>query len=166
MSDSVTLNRAASIIDQVTPEFPADAALREALSGNHELSAAEKRTAARAVFVYYRWWQWLDAGGTTQQRLAAALALQARYDADESSIKPEALASRAVPDWIASEIDPLPLAWLQQLQRDPALWIRVQREFAGSVPRALGNCTPSDLSAYVATTPSPATALRLARSAV
>ena len=52
MSDSVTLNRAASIIDQVTPEFPADAALREALSGNHELSAAEKRTAARAVFVY------------------------------------------------------------------------------------------------------------------
>jgi 16S rRNA (cytosine967-C5)-methyltransferase len=160
MSDSVTLNRAASIIDQVTPELPADSALREALSGNHELSAAEKRAAARAVFVYYRWWQWLEAGGTTQQRLAAALALQARYDADESSIKPEALAARAVPAWVASEIDPVPPGWLQQLQRDPALWIRIQREFAASVPRALGNCTPADLSAYLATAPSPATAYR------
>ncbi len=160
MSDSVTLNRAASIIDQVMPDFPADAALREALSGNHELSASEKRTAARAVFIYYRWLQWLDQGGTTQQRLAGALALQARYDADESSIKPEALAARAVPAWVASEMDPVPLTWLQQLQRDPALWIRIQREFAGSVPRALGNCTPADLSPYLASTPSPATAYR------
>ncbi len=160
MSDSDNLNRAAHIIDQVTPDLPADAALREALSGNHELSASEKRTAARSVFTYYRWLRWLEKGGTTQRRLAVALGLQERYDADPGSIKPEALAALAVPAWIASEIDPVPAGWLQLLQRDAALWIRVQSEFAKAVPRALGNCTPADLSAFLSPPPSPATAYR------
>ena len=160
MSDSATVNRATRIIARVSSVLPADAALREELSGNRELNPSDKRAISRAVYVYYRWFQWLDASASVQSRLTAALELQARFDADPSSIKSETLAARAVPEWIASEVDPVPPGWLRQLQGDPALWIRIQSEFAGSVPRALGNCTPADLSAHLTTPPSPPTAWR------
>lgn len=153
MSDSATLNRAARLIERVSPEMPADAVLREELSGNRELSASEKRALSRAVFVYYRWWKWLDGAESLQRRLAASTDLQARFDADPGAFKTEALAARAVPEWIAAEMDPVPAEWLRQLQRDPALWIRVQSRFAASVPRALGSCTPAN-SALPGFTPS------------
>jgi 16S rRNA (cytosine967-C5)-methyltransferase len=142
MSDSAVINRAARVLARVSPQLPADQALREEMQTLRQISPAEKRELARAVFVYFRWQRWLDDGASRQRQLAAALELQQRFDADPSSIKPEALAARALPDW-ASEEMPLTTEDLRALQRDPALWIRGQRAHAAAVVRALGHCTPA-----------------------
>ncbi|HEX2101355.1 MAG TPA: RsmB/NOP family class I SAM-dependent RNA methyltransferase, partial [Candidatus Synoicihabitans sp.] len=142
MSDSPTINRAARVLARASPQLPADAALREELVAMRQLSPAEKRALSRAVFVYFRWWRWLETGASIQTRLAAALDLQARFDHDPGSVKSEALAARALPDWAREEIAFQPED-LRALQRDPALWIRGQREFAASVARVLGHCAPA-----------------------
>ncbi len=148
MSDSTPDQHAARIIERVTPELPADAALREAFAGRGDLDPAEKRAVVRSVFIYYRWYGWLDTRELLSRCLVAARELQIRFDKDPACIKAEALAARAVPGWVESEISSMPLGWLQQLQREPALWIRAQAAFARSLPRALGHCTPADLSPF------------------
>ena len=142
MPDSTLLNRATLIIDQVTAEKPADYVLRGELGAAKYLDPEEKRDIALTVFAYYRWFGWLDDKASTQARVAAAIELQRKFDADPSSVKPETLAARAVPAWVAAEIDLTP-AYLRHLQSPPALWIRVQKEFAAALPRTLGNCTPA-----------------------
>ena len=142
MSDSALLNQATLIIDQVTAEKPADYVLRGELGAAKHLLSSEKRDISRAVFIYYRWLNWLDKAAPTQSRLASALDLQRKFDADPSYFKPEALAARAVPEWVHSEIEFSP-DYLRHLQTDAALWIRVQKEFAAALPRSLGNLTPA-----------------------
>ncbi len=142
MPDSTLLNRATLIIDQVTAEKPADYVLRGELGAAKYLDPEEKRDISHAVFAYYRWFGWLDTKAATQARVASALDFQRKFDADPASFKPEALAVRAVPAWVASEIDLTP-AYLRHLQHEPTLWIRVQKEFAAALPRSLGNCTPA-----------------------
>ncbi|HEY0943941.1 MAG TPA: RsmB/NOP family class I SAM-dependent RNA methyltransferase [Opitutaceae bacterium] len=140
MSSEPVFNRAARILRSVSPDTPADEALRRELGAQRTLAPSEKRAVTRAVFAYYRWLRWLDSSASLQAQLAAAADLQRRFDADPASVKTEALAARAVPDWLRDELALTP-DYLRSLQRDPALWIRVQTEFAGSVPRALGDCT-------------------------
>jgi 16S rRNA (cytosine967-C5)-methyltransferase len=141
MSDSATVNRAARVIAQVSPQLPADAALREELRGHRRISPAEQRAVVRAVYAHYRWFGWLDSKSSLQARLSHALSLQDRYDRDPAAIKSEALAARAVPAWLAEEMLLAP-DYLRQLQREPALWIRVQDAHRAAVPRALGSTTP------------------------
>lgn len=142
MSDTALLNRATLIIDQVSAEKPADYVLRGELGAAKHLLSSEKRDISRAVFIYYRWLNWLDKNASTQVRLASALDLQRKFDADPTCIKAEALAARAVPAWVQSEIDLSP-EYLRHLQQDAALWIRVQDEFAAALPRSLGHLTPA-----------------------
>jgi 16S rRNA (cytosine967-C5)-methyltransferase len=142
MSDSAVINRAARVLARVSPQLPADDALREEMAAHRQLSPAEKRAFARAVFIYYRWLNWLDDGSSLQARLATALDLQARFDRDPTAIKTEALAARAVPEWAREEMAFEPDD-LRALQRDPVLWIRGQREHAAAVARALGHCQPA-----------------------
>jgi 16S rRNA (cytosine967-C5)-methyltransferase len=103
----------------------------------------ERRGISRAVFAYYRWWRWLNEKESAQKQLAAALALQARFDQSPNAIKPAALAARAVPDWLKTEMDESPAAWLQQLQREPALWIRPKQGLETRVVPTLGKCAPA-----------------------
>jgi 16S rRNA (cytosine967-C5)-methyltransferase len=141
MSDSSILNNAARIIKLVQAGTPADQALRESLTQTRHYSApGERRGISRAVFAYYRWWRWLNEKESSQTQLAAALALQARFDRSPDSIKPAALAARAVPDWLKTEMTDIPAAWLQQLQREPALWIRPKHGVESRVVPALGKC--------------------------
>ncbi len=142
MSDSALINRATLIIDQVSADSPADYVLRGVLGADKSIPAHEKRDISRAVFSYYRWLHWLDKAASTQSRLASALDLQSKFDQAPSGFKIETLAARAVPEWLKSELD-LTDGYLRHLQTDPALWIRVQKEFAAALPRSLGNCTPS-----------------------
>lgn len=158
MSDSAAINRAARVIARVSPKLPADQALREDLREHRNISPAEQAAVAHTVYAYYRWLRWTDSRDSLQRQLARTTELQSRFDADEASVKPEALAARAVPDWLAAEFDPAP-DYLRALQRDPVLWIRVQQKFAASLPRALGHLTPADLSALTPP-PSPPTAFR------
>jgi len=144
MSSSATLNRAARILALITPRDPAGTVLRRELTARRDLPPAERRAIVRTVMAYFRWLGWLDPAATAQRRIAAALELQTRFEASPATIKPETLAARAVPAWLADEMETIPAAWLRSLQCEPALWIRVRGQFAGSVPRELGDCEPAD----------------------
>ena len=59
-ADSATLNRAARVLALVSPQRPADAALREELRAHARVSPAEQRAVVRAVYSFYRWFGWHD----------------------------------------------------------------------------------------------------------
>jgi 16S rRNA (cytosine967-C5)-methyltransferase len=134
-------NHAARVLAAVRPGVPADAALREYLAGNRTLGAVGKRSVSRAVFAYFRWVNWLDQETSAQKRVIRALDFQARFDRDTASIKVEALAARAVPEWLAAEME-LSAGFLRQLQREPPLWIRAKGGAAADVARSLRETDP------------------------
>jgi 16S rRNA (cytosine967-C5)-methyltransferase len=143
VSHSSSLNAAARILKLVEAGTPADQALRESLTQDrHYTAPGERRAVSRTVFTYFRWWRWLNVNDSAQKQLAAALVLQERFNQNPASFKPEALASRAVPDWMKAEMEPMPTAWLVQLQREPTLWIRAKRGTAAALAHKLGHCTP------------------------
>ncbi|HVU23917.1 MAG TPA: RsmB/NOP family class I SAM-dependent RNA methyltransferase [Opitutus sp.] len=141
MPESATLNHAARIVAAVAPDLPADAALRHYFLETRRLHPRERRAISRVVFAYFRWLQWLDSRASLQKQLARAAELHERFAADPKSVKPETLAARAVPDWLRDEME-LPTAYLQQLQRDPALWLRARPGTAAKLAHDLGDCEP------------------------
>ena len=154
MSDSAILNQAARILKVVQTGTPADQALRESLTQDRHFTAPlQRRQVSRAVFSYFRWWRWLAPKDSLQKQVEAALVLQARFDQNPATFKPEALAVRVVPDWLKSEMNPVPVEWLRQLQREPALWIRVQQGREAKVTAALGNCTSANLPQFPSLSP-------------
>lgn len=142
MPDSATLNHAARVLATIASDLPADAALRRYLYGMKRLGPREKRAISRAVFAYFRWVQWLDAKASFQKQVEQAALLQERFNADEKSVKTEALAARAVPPWLQEEME-LPAEYLRQLQREPALWLRARPGDAPRLARELGDCRPT-----------------------
>lgn len=143
VSHSAILNHAARILKLVAAGTPADQALRESLTQSRHFTApAERRDISRAVFAYFRWWRWLEPGDSPQKQLAAAGALQARFDQNPASFKPETLAARAAPDWLKEEMDAVPADMLRQWQREPVLWIRTKIGSGESVAGRLGSCVP------------------------
>ncbi len=141
MSDSPTINRASRVLVKVSPQVPADAALREEMRAHARISPAEQRAVVRAVYSYYRWFGWLDQNASLQSRIAHAISLQNRFDADPLSVKPEALAARAVPAWLVDEVE-LSAEYLRQLQQEPALWVRAQDEHYEALLRAQPGFAP------------------------
>jgi 16S rRNA (cytosine967-C5)-methyltransferase len=176
MAEPPVISLAVRVLQQVAEGTPADAALRAALKRTRHRSApAERRGVSRAVFSYFRWRQWLEAGTRPAHALAEALELQERFERNPASFKTEALAARAVPPWIADAIDwpeprvagkpgPTEAAWLRQLQREPALWLRVRRGREEAVARGLGTglASPDD-PAFGAALAAPMTVLTSAR---
>ena len=157
MSVTPTLNRAARILALISPRAPVDVVLRRELAPRRDLAPAERREIARAIAAYFRWLNWLDPRASLQRRVEAAVAWQARFDANPAAVKPQALAARAVPAWLAAEMDSIPAAWLRELQCEPTLWIRARRQFIESLPRALGDCVAAVPFAGLAL-PAPASA--------
>jgi 16S rRNA (cytosine967-C5)-methyltransferase len=153
MAESSILNNAARIIKVVQAGTPADQALRESLTltqNRHYTAPGERRGISRAVFTYYRWWRWLSENESLQKQLETALALQERFNKNADNIKAPALASRAVPDWLKAEMEVIPSAWLQQLQREPTLWIRTKQDLGPKIAATLGNTTPANLGSTLA----------------
>ncbi|ACB75374.1 RsmB/NOP family class I SAM-dependent RNA methyltransferase [Opitutus terrae] len=146
--DQATLNHAAQILASISTDHRADLALRFYFERHRYLRPAAKRHISHAVFVYFRWLSWLDPKASPQKRIEQAAKLHERFTADPASIKVEALAARAVPHWLASEVE-LPADTLRQLQRDPALWIRVRRGHAAEVTKTLVHCSPAVLPAWL-----------------
>ncbi len=102
---SPVLNQAARVLKIVQTGTPADQALRESLTQDRHFTApVARRAVSRAVFAYFRWWRWLEPKDSLQKQLEAAGALQARFEKNPSSFKPETLAVRAVPEWLREEI--------------------------------------------------------------
>lgn len=139
MAESPSLNRAARIIADIGPNETADQTLRRHLAESTGLSSSERRAVSRAVFAYFRWFQWLGRGESIQLHLVQALDLQRRFDLNPDSIKDETLAARAVPGWLKDEVDLSP-AYLRQLQREPSLWIRARPASITELASALGDC--------------------------
>jgi 16S rRNA (cytosine967-C5)-methyltransferase len=141
---SPVLNQAARIVRTTLAGTPADQALRELLVRTRHFSApADRRTVSRAVFAWFRWRHWLDDAGSLQKQIEAALNQQERFNRHPAGVKPEALAALAVPEWVHHEMDTVPIEWLRQLQREPALWLRVKRGLEAKVAVALGDCAPA-----------------------
>ena len=175
MPDQVTLNHAAQILASISADQRADLALRFYFEEHRYLQPPLKRAISHTVFVYFRWLSWLDPKSPPQKRLAHALTLHERYTADPKSVKTETLAALAVPSWIWTELDfpaesrsdspgDLPAeasakaggpskvtaspkaAYLRQLQRDPALWIRARPGTAAALAKSLFACGHTDLA--------------------
>ncbi|MEY3774018.1 MAG: hypothetical protein RLZZ129_798 [Verrucomicrobiota bacterium] len=136
MPDQATLNHAAQVIAGISADQRADTALRFHFEGRRYLGAREKRAITQAVFAYFRWLSWLEPKASPQKRVEQALALHERFRTDEKAVKAEALAVRAVPDWVAGEMD-LPADYLRQLQREPALWLRARPGRAHALAKSL-----------------------------
>lgn len=145
MFDQTTLNHAAAVIATVSPHKRADTALRYYFERHKDLRPGLRRAASHAVFIYFRWIQWLDSNASAQKRVEAAAELQARFNTEPSSAKPETLAARAVPAWLRAEVE-LPVDCLRQLQRDPALWLRARPHKSHALATALGDCARTDRS--------------------
>jgi 16S rRNA (cytosine967-C5)-methyltransferase len=145
---TVNLSRAAQLVTAVSGHAPVAAVLRRDLAPRRDLAEADRRDLARAVAAFFRWRQWSGPPVPLPRQIAAAVELQARFDADPAAVKPETLAARAVPGWIWEELPLAPAgpeaaAWLRQLQREPARWIRARAKFAATLPRTLRDCTPA-----------------------
>ena len=133
--------RAATIIAQVSPDVHADFALKREFAGDPDLTPQEKRELTRAVFAYYRWYRWFDHTSAVASRVNTALDLQRKFDAAPASVNPTHLAERVLPAWALASIDfpstAARIAYLLQLQREPALWLRPQRAYASALTRIL-----------------------------
>ena len=143
MPDQSTFNHAAQILAGIADDPRADAALRSYFETRRYLGPREKRAISHAIFAYFRWLQWLDPKTSPQKRVEQALELQERFLADPKSVKSETLAARAVPAWLAGEMEITP-DYLRQLQREPALWLRAHPGRRGALAKSLGDCETSD----------------------
>ncbi len=150
MYDQATFTHAAHILTGLTAGQRADAAIRAYFEQRRHLGPRERRAISRTLFAYFRWQSWLAPKTSAQKRLEQAVQLQTRFSADEKSIKAEALAVRAVPAWIWDELAlPSPeakAAWLRQLQREPALWLRARPGTAAALAKSLFAAETTPLS--------------------
>lgn len=145
MADSATLNHAARILAAVSGDQRADTALRYYFEEHRYLQPPARRAISQLIFSYFRWLSWLDSKASPQKRLEQAEELQTRFNADPRSIKAEALAVRAVPDWLATEME-LPADYLRQLQREPALWLRARPGTGEALAKSLFSAERTDRS--------------------
>ncbi len=136
MPDQAILNHAAQVLAAINADQRADTALRYYFEGHRYLQPPAKRLISHTVFVYFRWFSWLDTKASPQRRLEQAVALHERFTAEPKSVKPEALAALAVPAWLAAEME-LPADYLRQLQCDPALWLRARPGQSAALVKAL-----------------------------
>eukprot|EP01034_Spumella_vulgaris_P003943 gene3943-5049_t len=97
MIDQALLNHAAGVLKTISADQRADTALRFYFETHRYLQPPARRVISRTVFVYFRWFQWLDDKASPQKRLEQASELQDRFTADSKSIKAEALSALAVP---------------------------------------------------------------------
>jgi 16S rRNA (cytosine967-C5)-methyltransferase len=137
--DTTTLNHTARVLGTLNREHPADAALRRYLADARRLGPREKRAVSHAFFAWFRWLEWLDRRESAQKQVGQAMHLHERFAQNPASVKPEALAARAIPAWARDEVD-FPVETLRQLQRDPALWLRARPGHSAPHAAALVVC--------------------------
>jgi 16S rRNA (cytosine967-C5)-methyltransferase len=144
--DQTTLNHAAQVLATISSDQRADSALRFYFERHRYLQPPARRGVSHAVFAYFRWLSWLDSKASPQKRIEQASSMQARFKADEKSVKNETLGVRAVPAWLAGEAD-IPPETLRQLQREPALWLRARPGRGAELAKSLFACEASARSA-------------------
>jgi 16S rRNA (cytosine967-C5)-methyltransferase len=129
------------VISTTDAKHPADRLLREELKSTKSLSAPETTEISQAVFAYYRWLGWLDAGDSLATRLRRARELDTRFRDNPASFRDDEMIERAVPKWISAEIK-VTADWTRSLQKEPAVWLRARSDHGAEVRKALGDCRP------------------------
>lgn len=137
---SSSIERAARIIESSQAGIPADAALRDFFARKRP-DSAERAAVTHAVFSFFRWLGWLEPREPLSRRIQAALKLDDRFRSDPQFFKPEALDARAIPAWVAEEVQVTP-DWLRSLQTAPLLWLRARPGTASELAGQLGACQP------------------------
>ncbi len=144
-------NYAAEAVRRWRDGMNADEALRDFMRRHPHFPQPGREKLTRAVFAYFRWQRWLEAGRLPVQ-IEAAAKIQERFAQDPRSIKDQALAALAVPEWIWPELDFDPdaataesrkFAWLRSLQTRPPLWLRARPGRAAALAKTLGRCEPA-----------------------
>ena len=141
-----TFSHAAHVLAESGPEAHADVVLRRYFVSHTWLGARERRAISKAVFISYRWRNWVGKERATEQQVQQACELQDKFDRDPRSIKVEALAARAIPDWIKTELE-MPDGFLREIQHDPTLWLRAKPGTAAALADQLGHCVIFDRDA-------------------
>src|SRR5258706_5575949 len=95
---------AADVVSRSGRGKPADDVLRSELRRRGGISRDEGGTIGRAVFAYYRWFQWLDSEATITHRINQALEINEAFQWNPQSINDQEL-RRAVPDWVAEQME-------------------------------------------------------------
>lgn len=134
MIDPKLFRIAEQVIAKADREHPADAVLREQLKGQASLSRIGAGEISRAVFNYYRWLNWLDAGLPVAERIRQAVRLAEQFSKNTEMISPADLAAKAIPAWVQGQVQVSP-EWLKMLQLEPRLWLRTkpgQRDALGN----------------------------------
>jgi len=138
--DPRALKLAIRIINQSNREHPADSVLRSELKAQENLPRDMGRIVSRTVFSYYRWLGWLD---QKNQRLAdqivKAVELADSYAQDPNSFTDDELMARAVPAWLADQLEVTPQL-VRAMQAEPVLWLRAKRGLGRAVAAKLGHC--------------------------
>jgi 16S rRNA (cytosine967-C5)-methyltransferase len=133
----VVIQIAAAVIGKSNREHPADAVLRLELKGARGVSPEQARATSRAVFAYYRWRDWLEAGASVEERIRRALEMDGAFQKNPGTI-PDAELMRAVPAWTAEQME-VSTPWLRALQREPKLWLRARAGQGGALAETLGS---------------------------
>lgn len=120
-------------------EHPADDMLRMELKAQRSLSRDAGAQVSKLVFSYFRWLGWLDRGSPVRERINHAWDLAERFAAQPESFTDAELLARAVPDWLATVMEPS-ADWVRALQGEPRLWLRAHRGQGRVVAENLGDC--------------------------
>jgi len=117
---------AIEVIRCANREKRADAALREVLRKHRTLPPFDAREVSSLVFRHYRWHGWTRDERSLEAKLRLAQRMAERFRAHPASISPAELRAKAVPAWVADEMD-VNDDWLRSLQGEPKLWLRAKR---------------------------------------
>ncbi|HNQ89956.1 MAG TPA: RsmB/NOP family class I SAM-dependent RNA methyltransferase [Verrucomicrobiota bacterium] len=133
---------AEAVIRRSDREHPADDRLRQVLRESRAVTPKQARLVSGAVFAYYRWRGWLDPEQPLSQQLAQALDLARGFARDPMGIPEADLRARAIPSWVASELE-VTEGWLRHLQTEPPLWLRARVGGGVRLARELDHCRPA-----------------------
>ena len=138
---------AVEVIRSTSRNKPADAALREVLKRQRDLAPFDAREVSNLVFLHYRWHGWTRGERNLDAKIRLARRLAAQYAPNSKSIPISELRAKAVPTWLAGEMD-VADEWLRTLQIEPKLWLRAkqgQSRVLAEKLRLAGRLAPSGL---------------------
>src|SRR5215813_2166259 len=140
-SNPRSLALAAEVIREASAKKPADSLLRLKLKSASGWTSSERTEASRAMFAFYRWFGWRDSMLDLQAQISRALELSRLFDANPEQFSDFDLLHRAIPDWIAAEME-VTAPWVRSLQHEPKLWLRARPGQGEELRQELGDCRP------------------------
>src|SRR5512133_1176535 len=116
---------AARIITSASRDRPADYLLRQHIKGMRKVPPGWSRDLSRAVFSYFRWYQWLHKETPVAEQIGEALRMADLFAVNHAAVPEGELLEKAVPGWASHELS-ITASWAGFLQMEPRLWLRAR----------------------------------------